>query len=207
MALPARILVATGNTKKVDEIRGALAPLGIAVLSLADAGFAGIPEPDETERTFAGNARLKALAYAAATGQVVLADDSGLEVDALGGEPGVDSAIWAGTAGDRTARDARNNAKLVAALRGVPAAARTARFVCTMCVAGPDGAVICESRGSVEGEIVDDARGANGFGYDPHFLVRALGRTTAELSPEEKNAISHRGQASREIARLLAARA
>lgn len=207
MTLPERILVATSNPKKVDEIRGALAPLGISVASLADAGFGGIPEPDETERTFAGNARLKALAYAAATGQLVLADDSGLEVDALGGEPGVDSAIWAGAEGDRAARDARNNAKLVSTLRGVPQPARSARFVCAMCVAGPDGAVIGESRGSVEGEIVDDARGANGFGYDPHFLVRALGRTTAELSPEEKNSISHRGQASREIARLLAARA
>ncbi len=207
MQLPARIVVATSNPKKVDEIRGALSPLGIAVLSLADAGFAGLPEPDETERTFAGNARLKAVAYAKATGHTVLADDSGLEVDALGGEPGVDSAIWAGTEGDRAARDARNNAKLVAALRGVPAHARTARFVCTMCMAAPDGAVVCESRGSVEGAIVDEPRGANGFGYDPHFLVSALGRTTAELSPHEKNAISHRGQASREIARLLAAHA
>ena len=207
MPAPSRILVATSNPKKVDEIRGALAPLGIPVLSLADAGFAAIPEPDETERTFAGNARLKAIEYAKATGHMVLADDSGLEVDALGGEPGVDSAIWAGTEGDRAARDARNNAKLVAALRGVPAHARTARFVCTMCVASPDGAVVCESRGSVEGAIVDEPRGAHGFGYDPHFLVRALGRTTAELSPEEKNSISHRGQASREIARLLAARA
>lgn len=207
MTLPERILVATSNPKKVDEIRGALAPLGIAVASLADAGFAGLPEPDETERTFAGNARLKALAYAAATGQLVLADDSGLEVDALGGEPGVDSAVWAGTEGDRAARDARNNAKLVSALHGVPQPARSARFVCTMCVAGPDATVMCESRGTVEGEIVDDPRGANGFGYDPHFLVRALGRTTAEMSPEEKNSISHRGQASREIARLLAVRA
>jgi XTP/dITP diphosphohydrolase len=207
MTRPGCIIVATSNPKKVDEIRGALAPLGIAVVSLADAGFAGIPEPDETERTFAGNARLKAIAYATVTGQAVLADDSGLEVDALGGEPGVDSAIWAGTAGDRAARDARNNAKLVAALQGVPQDARAARFVCTMCVASPDGTVVCESRGSVEGAIVDDPRGANGFGYDPHFLVRALGRTTAELSSDEKNAISHRGQASREIARLLAAHA
>lgn len=207
MAIPERIIVATGNPKKVEEIRGALAPAGIAVASLADTGFAGIPEPEETERTFAGNARLKAVAYAQATLQVVLADDSGLEVDALDGEPGVDSAIWAGAEGDRAARDARNNAKLVAALRGVPPRARAARFVCTMCVAGPGGTVICEARGAVEGEIVDEPRGAHGFGYDPHFLVRALGRTTAELSPGEKNAISHRGQAAREIARLLAARA
>ncbi|MBU3728331.1 MAG: RdgB/HAM1 family non-canonical purine NTP pyrophosphatase [Phycisphaerales bacterium] len=207
MQLPTRILVATSNPKKVDEIRGALEPLGIEVVSLADAGHTGIPEPDETERTFAGNARLKAIAYAKATGHTVLADDSGLEVDALGGEPGVDSAIWAGTEGDRAARDARNNAKLVAALRGVPAHARAARFVCTMCVASPDGTVLAESRGSVEGSIVDEPRGANGFGYDPHFLVRTLGRTTAELQPHEKNAISHRGQASREIARLLAGRA
>lgn len=207
MAIPERIIVATGNPKKVEEIRGALAPAGIAVASLADTGFAGIPEPEETERTFAGNARLKAVAYAQATMQVVLADDSGLEVDALDGEPGVDSAIWAGAEGDRAARDARNNAKLVAALRGVPQRARAARFVCTMCVAGPGGTVICEARGAVEGEIVDEPRGAHGFGYDPHFLVRALDRTTAELSPGEKNAISHRGQAAREIARLLAARA
>ena len=207
MPVPERILVATSNPKKVEEIRGALAPAGIGVASLADAGFADVPEPDETERTFDGNARLKAIAYAAATGQVVLADDSGLEVDALGGEPGVDSAVWAGAHGDRAARDARNNAKLVSALRGVPQLERSARFVCSMCVAGPDGMVICESRGTVEGEIVDDPRGASGFGYDPHFLVRALGRTTAELSPSEKNAISHRGRASREIARLLAARA
>ena len=207
MPAPERILVATSNPKKVDEIRGALAPAGIAVSSLADAGFAGIPEPEETERTFAGNARLKALAYAKATGHTVMADDSGLEVDALGGEPGVDSAIWAGTGGDRAARDARNNSKLVSALRGVPQCARSARFVCAMCVADPEGRVIGEARGTVEGEIVDDPRGTNGFGYDPHFLVRALGRTTAELSPRDKNAISHRGLASREIARQLAARA
>lgn len=203
MAIPERIIVATGNPKKVEEIRGALAPAGIAVASLADTGFAGIPEPEETERTFAGNARLKAVAYAQATMQVVLADDSGLEVDALDGEPGVDSAIWAGAEGDRAARDARNNAKLVAALRGVPQRARAARFVCTMCVAGPGGTVICEARGAVEGEIVDEPRGAHGFGYDPLFHHPPSGRRLAELAPEAKNALSHRGAALRALAAIL----
>ena len=198
-----RIVIATGNPHKVDEIRAVLAPLGFEVLSLADLGRPSPAEPDEPGATFEENARIKARYYAAALGVPVLADDSGLEVDALQGAPGVHSAYWAGTEGSRAERDARNNAKLVAALRGVPAERRRARFVCTMCVATPDGAVLVETRGEFEGTIVDEARGAHGFGYDPHLWLADRGMTSAELAPDEKNALSHRGRAVRRLAYLI----
>lgn len=198
-----RIVIATGNPHKVDEIRAVLAPLGFEVLSLADLGRPSPAEPDEPGATFEENARIKARYYAAALGVPVLADDSGLEVDALQGAPGVHSAYWAGAEGSRAERDARNNAKLVAALRGVPAERRRARFVCTMCVATPDGSVLVETRGEFEGTIVDQARGAHGFGYDPHLWLADRGMTSAELAPEEKNALSHRGRAVRRLAFLI----
>ena len=198
-----RIVIATGNPHKVDEIRAVLAPMGFAVLSLAELGRPAPAEPDEPGATFEENARIKARYYAAALDEPVLADDSGLEVDALQGAPGVHSAYWAGAEGSRAERDARNNAKLVAAMKGLPEDRRRARFVCTMCVATPDGAVLVESRGEFEGSIVDEPRGAHGFGYDPHLWLADRGMTSAELPPDEKNAVSHRGRAVRRLAYLI----
>jgi len=196
------IVAATGNPHKIEEIRAVLGGLGIEVRSLADAGFDG-GEPDETGRSFEENAAIKARAYARALGTIVLADDSGLEVDALGGEPGVHSAHWAGLEGSRAERDARNNARLLAALRDVPEHRRSARFVCVLCMAAPDGSILFEARGEVEGVIAREPRGANGFGYDPLFSLPELARTSAELAPAEKNEISHRGRALRRLAALL----
>jgi XTP/dITP diphosphohydrolase len=198
-----RIVVATGNPHKVEEIRAVLAPLGFTVLSLAETGRPVPAEPEEPHPTFEANARLKALHYARAIGEAVLADDSGLEVDALGGAPGVHSAHWAGTEGSRAERDARNNAKLAEAMRGVPAHRRTARFVCTMCVATPSGEVLVETRGEMEGVIGEAPRGAHGFGYDPWLHLPERGVSSAELPPDEKNAASHRGHAVRRLAYLV----
>ena len=166
-----------------------------------------IDEPEETGRTFAENARQKALYYARATGLWCLADDSGLIVDALDGEPGVRSARYAAErfapGAGRSQRDAANTAKLLEALRDVPDEARTARFICHLALAEP-GRVLLEATGAVEGVIARAPAGQNGFGYDPVFFVPRLGRTAAELPPERKNEISHRGQAVRRFARLLA---
>jgi len=196
------LLAATSNPHKLEEIRAVLAPLGVTVRSLEDAGAGDLPEPVEDADTFAGNAEIKAAAYARATGKVCLADDSGLEVDALGGAPGVRSARYAGAGGSRAERDAANNAKLLCELEGVPDADRTARFVCAMCVADPGGRVLATSRGEFEGVVGRGPRGVNGFGYDP-LLVLEDGRTSAELSPEEKNARSHRGLALAALAERL----
>ena len=198
-----RIVVATGNPHKIEEIRAVLAPLGFTVLSLAETGRPVPAEPEEPHPTFEANARLKALHYSRAIGEAVLADDSGLEVDALGGAPGVHSAHWAGTEGSRAERDARNNAKLAEAMRGVPAHLRTARFVCTMCVATPSGEVLVETRGEMEGVIGEAPRGAHGFGYDPWLHLPERGVSSAELPPDEKNAASHRGHAVRRLAYLV----
>ncbi len=201
------IVLATANPHKVEEMRAIFAAAGVPVIGLADLpGGAAIPEPSETGRTFEANARLKALAYAKATGRVCLADDSGLEVDALGGAPGVDSAHYAhgfGTSAPRAERDAANNAKLLAMLEGVPPERRGARFVCVMVAAAPDGAVLAEARGEFSGRIGEAPRGSNGFGYDP-LLILPDGRTSAELEPGEKNARSHRAAAARAIAPALA---
>lgn len=200
-----RLVVATSNPHKIEEIAAVLAPWGFRVLGLADAGGADLEEPDETGATFAENARIKAVAYAQALGVPCLADDSGLEVDALGGEPGVRSARWSGVGGDRATRDAANNRKLIERIAAVPSRERTARFVCAMCLAAPDGTVLAESCGTFEGVVVETPRGTNGFGYDPHLFLPDEGRTSAELSPEEKNARSHRGGATRAIAEILLA--
>lgn len=209
------LLIATGNPKKVDEIRAVFASTGlvqangspIRVLSLADLDRT-IEEPEEDQDTFEGNAELKARYYAAKTGLTCLADDSGLEVDALNGEPGVYSARYAGVDGSREERDQANNALLLKNLSDVPSAERSARFVCAMCVVDPaDAAPIAEARGTFEGAIAHEPKGTNGFGYDPLMIVSdasALGRHAAELTSEEKNRLSHRGQASRLIARTLA---
>ena len=163
--------------------------------------FANPPEePIEDGDTFEANARIKAHVYAQATGRICLADDSGLEVDALAGEPGVRSARWSGEGQTRAQRDEANNRLLVERIREVPVETRTARFVCAMCLVSPEGKVLAESRGEFPGEIIELPRGENGFGYDPHLLLPEEGRTSAELTPEEKNARSHRGVAVREMA-------
>lgn len=205
MTAPLELVVATGNPHKMGEIRSVLAPLGVRALSLdevttpAGAPASSLPEPVEDAPTFAGNARLKAIAYARALGRPCLADDSGLEVDALNGAPGVLSARYAGATGGRAARDSANNDRLLRDMAAVPDGRRGARFVCCMCLAAPGGAILAESRGTFEGQIGRAPRGANGFGYDP-LLVLPDGRTSAELTPEEKNARSHRGAALRAIA-------
>lgn len=200
MTPPIQLVVATGNPHKIEEIEAVLGPMGFEVLGLRDAGGGDLPEPEEDGDTFEANARIKARAYAAALGRPCLADDSGLEVDALGGEPGVRSARWSGVEGDRAARDAANNRKLVERIGAIPEANRSARFVCAMCLAAPDGTILAESRGTFEGVVTETPRGRNGFGYDPHLWLPEEGRTSAELSPEEKNARSHRGAATRAIA-------
>lgn len=206
------IVLATANPHKVEELRAIFAEAGIPVVGLGDLR-GRFTEPVEHGGTFEENATIKALSYAAQTGRVCLADDSGLEVDALRGAPGVISSHYA-TGGvetglSRAERDAANNARLLSELEGVPAEKRTARFVCVMVLAGVDG-VRAVSRGVVEGRIGlpgEVPRGANGFGYDPLFLVGPdFTRTSAELQPEEKHRISHRGAAAREMARAVKAR-
>lgn len=197
------IVVATGNPHKVEEIRAILGPAGVAVLGLDDLGPT-FEEPEETGSTFEENAAIKARAYAKVTDRVVLADDSGLEVDALGGAPGVHSARYAGIGANRVERDAANNERLVRELAGVPEAQRTARFVCAICVAAPDGRIIATSRGTFEGTILRAPRGTHGFGYDPLLFVPDAGCTSAELTPREKNRRSHRGQAVRALLSTLA---
>ena len=203
------LVAATGNPHKLEEIRAVLAPLGVDVLGLNDAG-GPFPEPDEIGDSFEANATIKARAYAAATGRPCMADDSGLEIDALGGRPGVISSHYAADGGPddrpRAERDAANNARVLDELRGVPESDRTARFVCCMVVCDPDGTILHTALGTFEGRIGTPPRvpsGEHGFGYDPLFLV-GLGqvdperaRTAAELDPSEKAARSHRGEALR----------
>jgi len=203
------IVIATGNPAKQREIAGILGdgPLrGIRWLGLGELS-SPIDEPIEDGATFLDNAILKAHHYARASGRWALADDSGLEVDALGGAPGVHSARYAGVEGDRSVVDPANNRKLIALLRGICEKDRTARFRCVLALS--DGAsVLATAVGTIEGVIIDEPRGAGGFGYDPHFLVPELGVTTAELPAAEKNRISHRGRALRalrpQIERLIA---
>ena len=198
-----QILFATSNPNKVREVAAVLAPLGMEVVTL-DSLSECPPEPVEDGDSFAANARLKAIGYALATGRRCLAEDSGLWVDALGGAPGVHSARYAGTTGEREQRDAANNRKLLAAIRGVPPDQRAARFVCAMCVAEPSGEILVEVSGSFEGQITEQPAGNNGFGYDPLLFVPDAGCTSAELSAAEKNRRSHRGQAARALAAALA---
>ena len=206
------ILIATGNPKKAEEIEAVLSEAGpesgcdvqIRWLLLSDVA-SDLPEPVEDQDTFEGNAALKARYYAEATGLWTLADDSGLEVDALGGEPGVMSARYAAHTEEmsRAERDAANNEKLVSSLRGVADSERGARFRCALALAD-GGQVLLTAEGVFPGRIVDSPRGENGFGYDPHFLVDGDDRTSAELSPSEKNGISHRGRALQAMRSKLA---
>jgi XTP/dITP diphosphohydrolase len=197
-----RLLVATSNQNKLREFREILSGSTIEVMGL-DALARSVDEPEEDGETFEDNARIKAVAYARVAGIPCVAEDSGLEVDALAGAPGVLSARYAGTEGDRETRDARNNQKLLDALEDVPDGSRDARFVCALCYVDRDGTILFETRGTFEGVIARRPAGAGGFGYDPLLLVPELGKTSAELPPDEKNARSHRGQAVRALKRYL----
>ena len=197
MKLPERTLVlASGNHGKLAEIRALLAPLGLDVKTQAEFG---VEPPEETGLSFIENAILKARHAARVTGLPALADDSGLEVDALDGAPGIYSARYAGDDAD----DAANNAKLLRALRDVAPAARTARFRCVIALLrNADDAMPMIVSGTWDGVILDAPRGANGFGYDPLFLPAGMDRTSAELEKDEKNRLSHRGKA---LSNLVAA--
>jgi len=195
------ILFASANRHKFREVHRIMADCGIQVVGLADSDdLAALPAPVEDGRTFAENARIKAVYYARAAGRFCVADDSGLEVDALGGTPGVRSARYAGEGGTPAERDKANNTRLLSALKGVPAERRRARFVCVMCLSDPGGRVVAETRGTFGGRIAESPAGDNGFGYDPLLFLPDQGRTSAQLSPEEKNARSHRGEAARAMA-------
>ena len=196
------ILVATTNPGKITEIR-AMLDFDLEWLGLSD--FEEISEIKEDGVTFAENARKKALGYARATGLWTIADDSGLVVDALGGEPGVKSARFSGEKtinDDGTLIDHRNIAKVLELLEDVPNEKRTARFFCCLCLASPEQ-ILIETEGTVEGLITNREIGKNGFGYDPIFFVPHLNKTVAQLTAEEKNAISHRGNAIRKLKPLL----
>ncbi|WP_302962602.1 RdgB/HAM1 family non-canonical purine NTP pyrophosphatase [uncultured Adlercreutzia sp.] len=198
------VVIATNNAHKVSEIRSALDFEGWEFRTLSEAGL--VSDPAEDADSFEGNGRIKAAAaraaaQAAGLACAVLADDSGLEVDALNGAPGVYSSRYAGADGD----DAANNAKLLAELAEVPDGKRTARFACTLVFIDEDGTETV-ARGTVEGSIGREARGEEGFGYDPLFFPDAFGgeRTLAEVGQAEKNAISHRGCALRALRDKLA---
>ena len=200
-----KIIVATKNAGKTAEFREAFASLGIEIADLRE--FPDLPPAEESGATFAENARIKARAAAERIGLAVMADDSGLCVDALGGAPGVRSARYAG----EHAADAENNAKLLAELAkaarpyrlpgGGPEVFGPARFVCCLALYDPREQTFMMAEGTAEGMILTAPRGDGGFGYDPLFWIPEFGKTMAELTTEEKNGISHRGQA---IRRLLA---
>lgn len=209
MTSPIRVLIATSNAGKVREFRDMLA--GDGRWEFVDlSGYPPMAPPEETGQSFADNSAIKAASYARAFGVWALADDSGLEVDALAGRPGVDSAVYArlygagGNHAERHLNDADNNALLLQQLAAVPEAHRTARFVCVLTLADDAGRILATARGTVEGRILREPRGSGGFGYDPLFVMAESGKTTAELPPSEKHAISHRGQALRRLRDIMA---
>ena len=192
-----RVVLATGNAHKLDELRRTFAEENLAVEVLGLGDVASYESPEETERTFEGNALIKARAAAAHTGLPALADDSGLMVGELGGSPGIRSARWAGGEGD-----VANLELVLKQLHGVPDDRRDARFVCAMALVLPDGTERTLRR-EWPGRLTTAPRGTNGFGYDPIFVPDGETRTSAELAPEEKDAISHRGQAVRAMVPVL----
>lgn len=198
------VVIASNNAHKIEEIRNALDFPGWSFVSLKESGF--VSNPEENGATFLDNARIKAKALHELTGGAVLADDSGLEVDALDGAPGVHSARYASLDG-LDASDTVNNAKLLRELGSVPMDKRTAHFVCSLVFIDEDGSEVT-SRGSVEGRIALYPRGDEGFGYDPLFLPNAFGGeiSMAEVSQEEKNKISHRGDALRNLRKQMESR-
>ena len=195
-----QILIATSNSGKVRDFAGAAGPHGIEIAGVP--AFASLPSVVEDGLTFEENARKKAEEYSRHTpGEIVLADDSGLEVDALNGAPGVHSARYAADQphlATENTDDEANNARVLRELRGIPPEKRTARFVCVL-AAARDGKTLATFRGTAEGILLDAARGTNGFGYDPLFYFPQIQRTFAELSAEEKAGYSHRGAAFRQF--------
>jgi XTP/dITP diphosphohydrolase len=191
-----RLLIASMNRGKVREFREILGRAGLEWDDLT--AHAGLEAAEETGATFQANACQKAACYARRLKVRAVADDSGLEVDALGGRPGVHSARWAEIhhAGKG---DADNNTLLLRQLKDIPDERRTARFVCVLAMADPDGRILFTVRDTVEGRVIHTPRGNNGFGYDPLFLVDEHGRTMAELGSEQKHQISHRGKALRRL--------
>lgn len=191
-----KLIFATGNQGKMKEIREIMSDLDIEILSLKDAGID--TEIEENGKTFEENAVIKAKAIMELTGELVLADDSGLEIDYLNNEPGIYSARYMGE--DTSYRI--KNKSLIDRLEGVPDEQRTARFVCAIAAAFPDGETVT-AMGIVEGMIGYEEKGTNGFGYDPIFYLPEYNMSTAQLEPEDKNKVSHRGKALREIKKEL----
>ena len=187
-----KILLGSKNKGKIQEFQEAFEDSQIEILSLND--FPDCPDAPETGNSFEENASQKALFYQEFTGLPSLADDSGIEVDALGGAPGIYSARYAG----EPANDLANNRKLLENLEGIPSEKRTGRFVCVLALA-KNGQIVQLSRGTAEGIVLEAPRGENGFGYDPLFFVPNLKKTMAELSITEKRQISHRGEALRKF--------
>ena len=185
-----KLIFATGNEGKMREIRMIMGEIGLEILNMKEAGI--LITPEENGATFEENARIKARAVAVYTKELVLADDSGLEVDYLNGEPGIYSARYLG---ENVSYEEKNK-DILRRMEGVPEEKRTARFVCAIAAVLPNGDVLTV-REVVEGRIAYEIKGRRGFGYDPIFYVPELGKTTAELSDEEKNRISHRGKALR----------
>lgn len=197
--MKSKAILASGNAHKLEEIQAMLDDFEYELCSLKDVGLSDL-EIIEDGDTFEANAYIKAKAVQDAVGGITIADDSGLEVDALNGAPGVHSARYAGEHGD----DEANNKKLVEALKAVPKNERTARFVSVIVMLFEDGTALT-ARGTVEGIMLDKPLGENGFGYDPLFYYPPLGKTTAELTMAEKNEISHRGNALKKLKALLEA--
>jgi XTP/dITP diphosphohydrolase len=191
-------VVATANPGKLREFRTLLAGLPFELTSLAELG---LPSPEETGSSFLDNALMKARHAAVKSGCAAVADDSGIEVDALGGAPGIYSARYAGSG----ASDAANNAKLLGALAGVPPDGRRARYRCALAYVDTADSPPLVAEAAWDGVIVESPRGSGGFGYDPYFWLPELGKTAAELDPAEKNRLSHRGKAMRTLRELLAA--
>lgn len=191
-----QIVFATGNAGKVKEIRAILGDLGFEVLSMKEAGIS--TDIEENGKTYEENALIKAREVAKYTDAIVMADDSGLEIDYLNCEPGIYSARYMG---EDTSYTIKNN-NLIERLNGVPDEERTARFVCAIAAVLPDGEELT-TRGIIEGRIGYEEAGENGFGYDPIFYVPKFGKTTAQLSPEEKNQVSHRGKALEAMKEIL----
>ncbi len=190
------MIFATTNQGKVKEIKAILGDIGEEILSLKEAGIAA--DIVENGSTFEENAIIKARTIMELTGQLVLADDSGLEVDAMNGEPGIYSARFMG---ENTSYDIKNKA-ILEALKDVKGKDRSARFVCAIAAAFPDGEIIT-TRGTIEGIIADEPAGNNGFGYDPIVYVPEYGMTTGQMEPEQKNEISHRGKALTAMKKIL----
>ncbi|MDP9329217.1 MAG: RdgB/HAM1 family non-canonical purine NTP pyrophosphatase [Actinomycetota bacterium] len=199
MTFPERIAIASRNTHKLRELERICADWPVGWITVETTDPDSFPEVDETGATYLENALLKARAIAAALGVASIADDSGIEVDALGGKPGVRSARYAG----ETATDEQNLVALIGAVRGVPGGGRTARYRCVAVIAFPDGGEM-HAEGICEGTLIGKRRGAGGFGYDPIFVSAGWDETMSEITPEQKDRISHRGRAFRSLRQLLA---